>query len=106
MTASRKLSMTALAAVLLAAGALSGCGKQGALERPAPLWGAEAKAKYEAEHRAASAAANKTTKPNTVQENTDPATSSATTRQTPQKGTNPDPFGGPSGPGFPNSGPQ
>ena len=34
-----------------AALALSACGKQGALERPAPLWGAKAKARYEAQQR-------------------------------------------------------
>jgi len=36
----------------------------------------------------------------------DPARSSATIRQQPIRGSNPDPFGGPSGPGMPNSGPQ
>lgn len=39
---------TALAA-LAVAGLLAGCGKQGDLERPAPLWGAEAQARYRAE---------------------------------------------------------
>jgi hypothetical protein len=106
MTASRKFSVTALAAVFVLSAGLAGCGKMGELEKPAPLWGAKEKAKYEAEKRAASASANKPSKPGSVQENADPATSSANTRQQPQKGTNPDPFGGPSGPGFPNSGPQ
>ena len=39
-----------------AALALAGCGKQGDLERPAPLWGAK-RAQYEAEQRAAAAKA-------------------------------------------------
>jgi len=34
---------------LLAAGALAGCGKQGSLERPAPLFGSRARAEYEAQ---------------------------------------------------------
>ena len=106
MTRSRKHSVVALAAVFLAGTALGGCGKQGALERPAPLWGAKQKAEYDAAHRKSSAEANKTSRPGSVQENADPATSNATTRQAPQPGSNPDPFGGPSGPGFPNSGPQ
>jgi hypothetical protein len=38
-----------LALAVLAAGFLSGCGKQGALERPAPLFGSRARAEYEAE---------------------------------------------------------
>lgn len=33
--------------------ALAACGKQGSLERPAPLYGTEAKARYEAEKKAA-----------------------------------------------------
>ena len=43
-------------AVTLAAGALAGCGKQGDLDRPAPMWGDKAKAEYEAQQRAAAAA--------------------------------------------------
>jgi len=50
----RSLSTWLLAAA--AAFALSGCGKQGDLERPAPLWGAK-RAQYEAEQRAAAARA-------------------------------------------------
>jgi hypothetical protein len=34
---------------LLAAVPLAGCGKQGALERPAPLFGSRARAEYEAQ---------------------------------------------------------
>ena len=36
-----------------AAVALSACGKVGELERPAPLWGAKAKADYAAQQKAA-----------------------------------------------------
>ena len=42
--------------VLLAALALSACGKQGELDRPAPLFDAKAKAEYEAQRRAAARA--------------------------------------------------
>lgn len=99
---------TAVLTAVLAAGGLSlaACGKQGELERPAPMWGAAEKAKYEADQRAAGATGNKASNPGSNGENIDPATSSATSRQVPVKGSNPDPFGGPSGPGFPNSGPQ
>ena len=41
-----------LAAAALLAAPLGACGKQGDLERPAPLWGARAKAEYEAQKRA------------------------------------------------------
>ena len=37
-----------IAAGLIAALALAACGKQGELDRPAPLFGAKAKAEYEA----------------------------------------------------------
>jgi hypothetical protein len=39
--------------VLALAGALTACGKEGDLERPGPLWGAKAKADWEAAHRPA-----------------------------------------------------
>ena len=41
-----------LTALLLGATSLTACGKQGALERPAPLFGAQAKADYEAKKKA------------------------------------------------------
>ncbi|HEY3888443.1 MAG TPA: hypothetical protein VGL73_07710 [Caulobacteraceae bacterium] len=44
------------AAAFLAGLALSGCGKLGDLEQPAPMFGAQAKADYEAQHRAQDAA--------------------------------------------------
>jgi predicted small lipoprotein YifL len=40
--------MSRLLLLLLAASALSACGKQGVLERPPPLFGERAKADYEA----------------------------------------------------------
>jgi len=47
---SKQAISISLAALLAAASAsLAGCGKQGVLERPAPLFGAHAKAEYEAE---------------------------------------------------------
>jgi len=85
-------------AAVLSALTLTGCGKQTELQRPGPLYGPAARAD-------ASANANKPSAPGSVKENQDPASSSATTRQSRIPGTNPDPFSGPSGPGFPNSGP-
>jgi hypothetical protein len=41
-----------------------------------------------------------------VRENIDPATATGTSKQSPIRGTNPDPFNGPSGPGFPAAGPS
>ena len=46
MSRNRVLPVAALVAL---AATLSACGKQGVLERPAPLFGARAKAEYEAE---------------------------------------------------------
>ena len=51
--------MTARPLVLilfLSSTALAGCGKTGLLEQPAPMFGAQAKADYEAQHRAQDAA--------------------------------------------------
>lgn len=45
-----------LAIILIAGGALAGCAKVGALDRPAPLFGETAKAHYRAEQAAAAAA--------------------------------------------------
>lgn len=85
---------------------LGACGKAGELERPAPMFGAKEKAKYKSDKREAALKAHQASLPGSVGETADPATSTATQRQSPIKGTNPDPFGGPSGPGFPNSGPH
>jgi predicted small lipoprotein YifL len=84
---------------------LAACGKQGALERPAPMFNAQKKAAYQAERAAASAQANQPSRPGSVRENIDPATTNATSKASPIPGTSPDPFNGPSGPGFPNAGP-
>ena len=81
---------------------LASCGKLGDLEQPRPLFGDAAKAKYDAEKRAAAvsnAETNRPSTPGTNRENIDPASSNGTTRQAPIQGTNPNPFGGPSGPG-------
>lgn len=97
-----------MGAALLATPLLSGCGKLGDLERPAPMFGDAAKARYEAEKRAAAVSGNDANRPavaGTNRDNIDPAATDATSRQAPIPGTNPDPFGGPSGPGFPGSGP-
>ncbi len=45
-----------LAALVVAGGALSGCGKTGDLDQPAPLYGAQAKADYDAKRAEAAAA--------------------------------------------------
>ena len=96
----RPIALVTLAALALTAAA---CGKQGALERPAPLWNAQKKAAYEAERRAASSQVNKPARANGTQENIDPASSNRTTRSAPLGGAQSDPFGGPSGAGFPSS---
>lgn len=91
----------------LSALGLAACGKQGTLERPAPLFAnAQERAAYEARRAAASAQANQPSRPNSVRENIDPATTNATSKQSPIRGTSPDPFNGPSGPGFPGAGPS
>jgi hypothetical protein len=99
--------IVALALAIPAVG-LSACGKLGDLEQPAPMFGDAAKAKYEADRRAGAAKAadnNRPSNPGTNRENIDPASSNATSRDAPIRGTNPNPFGGPSGPGFPAAGP-
>lgn len=102
----RPATLIAVAALGLGAAALTACGKQGPLERPAPLWGPEKKAAYEAERRKASAQANQPARPNGVQENMDPASSNRTTRAAPLRGAPSDPFGGPSSAGFPSATPN
>jgi predicted small lipoprotein YifL len=97
----RPVTVLTLAALALSAAGLSACGKQAALERPAPLWNAQKKAAYEAQRRQSSAQANQPARANGTQENMDPASSNRTTRAAPLGGTQTDPFGGPSGAGFP-----
>jgi predicted small lipoprotein YifL len=89
-----KLRAALLLTLLMAAPAITACGKVGDLERPAPLWGPDERAKEEAAKRAASERANKPSKPGSLQEVRDPASSSATITQQPIAGTN-DPFGKP-----------
>ncbi|SFJ84847.1 hypothetical protein [Caulobacter sp. UNC279MFTsu5.1] len=95
----RPLTLLTIAALALTAAA---CGKQAELERPAPLWNAQKKAAYEAERRRGSATANQPARANGTQENIDPASSNRTTRAAPLSGAH-DPFGGPSGAGFPSA---
>jgi len=102
----RPLALLTLAAVALSGAALTACGKQAPLERPAPLWDPAKKAAYEAERRAASGQVNKPARANGVQENIDPASSARTNRAAPLPGTPSDPFGGPSGAGFPSATPN
>ena len=106
MTLSKKVSgpVTLLALTALALSAAA-CGKQGALERPAPLWDPVKKAAWEAERRAASAQANQPARAGGAQEIRDPASSDRTIRAAPLPGTK-DPFGGPSAKGFPGATPN
>ncbi len=50
------IARLSIAAVFLASLTLAGCGKLGELEQPAPLYGAQAKADYEAQRHAQDAA--------------------------------------------------
>ncbi|WP_297506596.1 hypothetical protein [uncultured Caulobacter sp.] len=95
----RPVTLLILAALAVSAAA---CGKQGPLERPAPLWDAQKKAAWAAERRAASAQANQPARAGGDQEIRDPASSSRTIKQAPIAGTN-NPFSGPTGKGFPSS---
>ena len=99
---SRKVMILALAALAVSAAA---CGKQGTLERPAPLWDAQKKAAWAAERRTASAQANQPARAGGAQEIRDPASSNRTIRAAPLPGTK-DPFGGPSAAGFPGATPN
>jgi hypothetical protein len=105
--------LTALTLLALAGLALAGCGKQGTLVRPAPLFGANAKAQYEAEQklaaqRAAEAAAQRQTAeraseadqpvdnaPLTTRDIRDPAQSRDTIGAAPIPGAPQGPFGAP-----------
>ncbi|MBO9544280.1 hypothetical protein [Caulobacter sp.] len=98
----RALTIVTLTALAVTAAA---CGKQGALERPAPMWDPAKKAAWEAERRAASAQANQPARAGGDQEIRDPATSNRTIRAAPLPGTK-DPFGGPSAKGFPGATPN
>lgn len=58
-----------LAAILLAAAALAACGKTGELAQPAPLYGAQAKADYQAKQAADAAARAKAAAARSQQDN-------------------------------------
>ena len=98
----RPVTLLALTALGLSAAA---CGKQGMLERPAPLWDAQKKAAWAAERRAAAAQANQPARAGGTQEVRDPASSARTIKAAPIAGTN-DPFGGQSAKGFPGATPN
>ncbi len=98
----RPVTLMVLAALAVSAAA---CGKQGELERPAPLWDAQKKAAWQAERRAASAQANQPARPGGDQEIRDPASANRTVRQAPLPGQN-DPFGGQTAKGFPGATPN
>lgn len=102
----RPLALLTLAALAVSASALTACGKQAELERPAPMWDAAKKAAWEAERRAASASANQPARVGGTQEIMDPASSNRTVRAAPLAGTAPNPFGGPSAAGFPSATPN
>lgn len=105
--------LTALTVLVLSGLALAGCGKQGSLQRPAPLFGAKAKAQYEAEQtlaaqRAAEADAQRRAAeqgqevdqptdnaPPTTRDIKDPAQSRAPASVAPVPGSGNNPFGAP-----------
>lgn len=84
----RTLGTTVLAGAL--AVALSGCGKQGQLERPAPLWGAK-RAQYEAEQRAAAAKARENNANNATPGPDEPSSPVMPSRSAPMPGAKSDP---------------
>jgi uncharacterized protein len=99
------MGLTALA--LSTSSLLSGCGKMGELQPPAPRnQVAEARAAAASHPSTASNAANKPSRAGSVAENVDPATSEASIRQVRLPGSSADPFGGPVASGFPSSGPR
>jgi predicted small lipoprotein YifL len=100
------MTLRPIALLTLAALALAACGKQAALERPAPMWDPAKKAAWEAERRAASAKANQPARVGGTQEIMDPASSNRTVRAAPLAGTGSSPFGGQSAAGFPGATPN
>ncbi|MGI8841098.1 MAG: hypothetical protein ACR2F8_10030 [Caulobacteraceae bacterium] len=81
----------------VAALALSACGKVGALDQPAPLYGEKAKADYQAKQEAAAAKAKKDDQPDAVtpDKTYDPNADPSPQRTLPIQGTNPSPNGPP-----------
>ena len=98
----------ALTAASLAA-ALAGCGKQGDLDRPGPMWSAQTKAEYAAQKRAQADAASNAAAANQAIGPQNPAVTPYTTTEparvapipgertypsgTPQEGAMPNPMG-------------
>ncbi len=86
----------AMAAALMAA-SLGSCGKQGGLERPGPLWGAKAKAEYEAQkRRQADVKTNEAQSNQAVPDEgpgSDPNVNPSPSRTQPIEGQRPNPFG-------------
>jgi predicted small lipoprotein YifL len=78
---------------------LGACGKQGDLERPAPMWGAAAKAEYEAQRRQQADTKTREAQGSQIETlpdegpGSDPNTNPAPIRSNPIQGTRPDPFG-------------
>ena len=88
-----------LPAAAICALTLAGCGKQSDLERPAPMWGAQAQAEYakqraeaEAKHRAAVEKNGSAAAPGSPQEIENPANAPRSTREAPLPGAPKDPF--------------
>ncbi|HEY5072024.1 MAG TPA: hypothetical protein VII63_08335 [Caulobacteraceae bacterium] len=75
------------------------CAKVGVLERPAPLFGANAKAQYQAQQRAAAAAAAKKRERGEAEalppDEADPGSVPSTPRNRPIEGQHQSPFGAP-----------
>ncbi len=84
-------------ALFAASAGLSACGKQGELERPAPLFGAQAKAQYEADKKAEQAVSGNPNDPDAVlarranDENRN--TTPLPPRTAPIRGQSPNPYG-------------
>jgi hypothetical protein len=88
----------AASVVLIAALGLTACGKVGALDQPAPLYGEKAKAQYQAEQAAAAAARaqkdNGPPDPINPDKTYNPYADPGPQRAQPIQGQNPSPSGG------------
>lgn len=92
---------------LAAAVALAGCGRQGELDRPGPMWGAKEKAAFAAQKRAQAEAASNAAAANQVEpvpdQDLQPYTNPATTpHDQPVPGAPPSPTGANPGGVIPN----
>lgn len=81
--------------LVLAGVTLAGCGSLGEPVRPEGPTDPAARAAWEAERRAGSAAANRAARKGSDKEILDPATATGAPSSTPIGGSNPDPFGKP-----------